>query len=117
MLKSFALHDANLNDRRVGTFMYNTDTKQFAMTVDSGVPLDSLPLSLELLVHNGDFNIGHDDTIRWVRSRICPPGRHNIHEILSEIGLHEYDEFGLIIATKAKCGKDDLYLIELPDIS
>ena len=112
MLRSFVLHDANLDDRQVGTFTYNTDTKQFAMTVDNSIPLEDLPLSLELLASKGNHEIGHDDTIRWVRARICPPGRHNIREILSEIGLKEYDEFGIILATEAKCGKDDLYIVE-----
>ena len=112
MLRSFVLFDANLNDKQVGIFTYNTDTKQFAMIVDSSIPLEDLPLSLELLVSKGNFEIGHDDTIRWVRARICPPGRHNIREILSGLGLKEYDEFELILATKAKCGNDDLYIVE-----
>ena len=115
MLKSFALHDANLNDRQVGVFSYDSDLKQFSMSVDSSIPLNDLPLSLELLVHKGNYNIGHDDALRWVKSRICPPGRHNIREILDEVGLSEYDEFGLILATKAKCGNDDLYIAELQD--
>ena len=113
MLKRFALHDANLNDRQVGVFTYDSDSKQFTITVDRNIPIEDLPLSLELLVHKGNYSISHDDSIRWVRSRICPPGRHNIREILSEVGLPEYDEFGLIHATKAKCGNDDLYIMEL----
>ena len=110
MLKSFALHDANLNDKKVGTFTYDTNKKCFAMMIDSSISIKDLPLSLELLIHNGNYIIEHDDVIRWVRSRICPPGRHNIREILSELGLEEYDEFEIIYATKAKCDKDDLYI-------
>ena len=112
MLKSFALHDANLNDKQVGIFTYDAETKQFAMSIDRSIPVEDLPLSLELLTHKGNYNIGHDDTIRWVRSRICPPGRHNIREILSELGLKEYDEFEIISATKARCDKDELYIRE-----
>jgi hypothetical protein len=80
------------------------------MTVDRAIPLDDLPLSLELLVHRGEYEVGHDDTLRWVKARICPPGRHNISEILREIGIKEYDEFAIINATKAKCDKDGLYI-------
>ena len=112
MLKSFALHDADRENRQIGTFTYDTELKQFSMTVDSKIPPEDLPLSLELLVFKGNYEIGHDDTKRWVSGRICPPGRHNIREILSEVGLKEYDEFGLILATKAKCGKDALYIVE-----
>ena len=113
MLRSFAIHDANLNDIQVGMLTYDTGHQQFMIMVDDSVNIDDLPLSLELLVHNENYNIGHDDAIRWVRSRICPPGRHNIREILSEIGIPEYDEFEIIAATEGKCGNDDLYLVEL----
>jgi hypothetical protein len=113
MLKNFALHDNDMDDRRVGTFAYDTATKQFAMTVDSSIPLEELPLSLELLVTDGVYDIGHDDALGWVRARICPPGRHNIHEILNEIGIAEYDEFSIISATEAKCDKDGLYILPL----
>ena len=110
MLKSFVLHDAGLNDKRIGKLLYNTETKQFSMSIDKNISANDLPLSLELLVYKGITDISHDDTIRWVRARICPPGRHNIREILSEIGLAEYDEFGILVATEAKCDKDDVYM-------
>ena len=74
---------------------------------------DTLPLSLEILVHKGNYAPGHDDVLRWVRGRICPPGRHNINEILAGIGLSEYDEFKLLEATGAKCDKDELYMLEI----
>jgi hypothetical protein len=103
-----------MGDRQVGTFVYDTASKRFAMTVDGSIPLDDLPLSLELLVLNGIYDIGHDDALLWIRERICPPGRHNIHEILSEIGIDEYDEFSIIAATEARCDKDGLYFAAMP---
>ena len=113
MLKRFALHDENLGGRRVGTLTYDTARKAFAMDVDPGVPIADLPLSLEILVHRGDYAIGHDWAMRWVRARICPPGRHNIREILAELGLDAYDEFGILAATEARCDKDGLYIAAL----
>jgi hypothetical protein len=112
MSRDFALHDENSGDRQVGTFSYDTERKLFSMHVDSGIPVIDLPLSLEILVHRGNYDIGHDETLRWVRARICPPGRHNIREILSGIGLAEYDEFKILEATAARCDKDGLYLKE-----
>jgi len=112
--RDFALHDENLCGRQVGRFSYDEASKAFSMSVDSGVPLSDLPLSLEALVHKGNYLLGHEETLRWVRGRICPPGRHNINEILSGIGLKEYDEFKMIEATAGRCDKDSLYLKELP---
>jgi len=108
------LHDGNLSGRQVGMLSYDEEHKRFSMSVDRNVPIADLPLSLEVLVHKGNYQIGHEATLHWVRARLCPPGRHNIKEILSGIGLKEYDEFKMIAATAGKCDKDDLYLVELP---
>jgi len=113
MLKSFALCDGDLKDRQVGTFTYDTETKQFSMTIIEDIPNGDLPLSLEGFVNNKKYLLSHQDTARWIRGRICPPGRHNIREILKDNGLSEYDEFGLLMITKARCDKDNLYLSSL----
>jgi hypothetical protein len=67
-------------------------------------------LSLEGFVNRQIYNLSHENVLRWIRGRICPPGRHNIREILKDNGLKEYDEFGLLMLTMAKCDKDDLFL-------
>ena len=110
MLKSFALCDGDKKDKQVGTFTYNTETKQFSMIIIENIPGEELPLSLEGYVNKKNYTLSHEDTMRWIRGRICPPGRHNIREILRDNGLDEYDEFGLLMITKARCDKDNLYL-------
>ena len=112
MLKNFALRDSALNDRQVGTFTYDTNLKQFSMTIREDITKDELPLSLEGFVNRGKYILSNDNVLSWIRGRICPPGRHNIREILKNNGLNEYDEFGLLMVTKGKCDKDDLYLDE-----
>ena len=110
MLKRFALNDGNSGDRQVGTFTYDTVTQQFAMTISKDIPSEDLPLSLEGFSLRGKYELSHEDVLRWIRGRICPPGRHNIREILRDNGLNEYDEFGLLMVTKGKCDMDELYL-------
>ena len=39
-----------------------------------------------------------------------------ITNALAEIGIPEYNEFDIIIATEGKCGNDDLYLVELYEL-
>lgn len=112
MLQSFALLDGRLGDRQIGTLTYDTDKKRFEMTIDN-IPLADLPISLEARVWKGNRTIDHSETMTWIRERICPPGRHNISEILRDNGLSEYDEYGLLMLTKAKCDKDELYLAPL----
>ena len=49
----------------------------------------------------------------WVRARVCPPSRHNISSILRDIGLAEYDEYGILMYTGGTSLMDDLFLEEL----
>jgi len=56
--------------------------------------------------------MSNENVMQWIQGRICPPGRHNIREILKDNGLDEYDEFGLLMVTKGRCDKDGLYLVE-----
>ena len=113
MLRNFSLLDGNLCNMQVGIFAYDTATRQFSMSITKEIPPEDLPLSLEGFAQNGKHELSHEDAMRWIRGRICPPGRHNIREILRDNGLRKYDEFGLLMVTKAKCDKDELYLVEM----
>jgi len=113
MLRNFALCDGDIKNKQIGTFTYDTEAKQFSMTIMDNVPNEVLPLSLEGFVNKKKYVLSHEDTMRWIRGRICPPGRHNIREILRDNGLNEYDEFELLMITKAKCDKDNLHLCPL----
>ena len=112
MLRSFALRDGSLNDEQVGTFSYDTESKQFSMTITDKVAMEMLPLSLEVFVTRQKYALSHENVLRWIQGRICPPGRHNIREILRDNKINEYDEFELLMVTKGRCDKDDLYLVE-----
>ena len=110
MLRIFAVHDGSLGGRQVGTFVYDTVSKQFSMTIAKDVQSDDLPLSLEGFANRQKYSLAHEDALRWVRGRVCPPGRHNMRDILTDNSLKEYDEFELLMLTMARCDKDDLYL-------
>ena len=113
MLRSFALYDGALGGIQVGMFTYDPITRQFAMRIFKDIQPEKLPLSLEGFALKGKHEMSHEDTLRWIKGRICQPGRHNIREILRSNGLEEYDEFSLLMVTKAKCDKDELYLVEM----
>ncbi|MDR2572493.1 MAG: hypothetical protein LBD23_19655 [Oscillospiraceae bacterium] len=112
MLKTFALYDGNQNDRQVGIFTYDVESKIYSITINEDVEKDKLPLSLEGFVNKQKYVLSNENTLRWIRERICPPGRHNIRNILKDNEIKEYNEFELLMLTKARCDKDDLYLVE-----
>jgi len=111
MLKTFGLHDDALG-RQVGIFRYDDDNKRFSMSLFPNIPTADLPLSLEIFAGNGKYELDSADVTTWIRGRICPSGRQNIGSILKELELEEYDEFGILMHTMARCDKDELYLSE-----
>ncbi|MCL2046180.1 MAG: hypothetical protein FWG88_07325 [Oscillospiraceae bacterium] len=113
MLRNFALIDGNLEDTQVGTLSYDSETTQLSMTIFKDINPEKLPLSIEGFAKRGKYELFHEDVLRWTKGRICPPGRHNIREILRDNGLSEYDEFALLMVTMGKCDLDELYLVEL----
>lgn len=110
MLKNFVVRDGDKEDVQVGTFSYDSTANQFAMTINKDIPVADLPLSLEGFANKNKYILSHSETLRWVRGRVCPPGRHNMRDILKENGLKTYDEFSLLMLHDAKCGMDGLYL-------
>jgi len=91
---------------------YDTSNKRFTIEIDEKADVKKLPLSLKMHAELGRYDLNEDFSMDWVRARICPPSRHNISTILQEIGLTEYDEFGIIMHTNGVSLMDDLFLIE-----
>jgi hypothetical protein len=108
----FELHDGALG-KQVGVFRYNTDAKKFSMSIFSEFSAIDLPLSLDIFAANGKYELDDKDVLTWIRGRIVPSGRQNINSILKELDLPEYDEFGILMHTMARCDKDELYLVEV----
>jgi len=115
MLRKFAICDPAIENRQVATLYYETDKRQFSISIDRAADVAKLPLSLKMHAELGRFDLNEDFSMDWVRARVCPPSRHNISEILREIGLAEYDEFGILMYTKGESLMDDLFLVENAD--
>lgn len=112
MLRKFAICDPALGEKQVATLLYNEADKSFGIEILKNADVAKLPISLKIHAEQDRYLLNESFSIDWVRSRICPPSRQNISTILHEIGLDEYDEFGLISYTKGRCMMDDLYLKE-----
>jgi len=113
MQRQFAICNPAVNNKSVATLFYDTVKQQFLIKIDESADVDKLPLSLKMHVERKRYDLDESFSMDWVRSRICPPSRHNISSILYEIGLSEYDEFGILIHTNGESLMDDLFLVEL----
>lgn len=51
----------------------------------------------------------------FVTQRTPPEGRGDVPEVLSRIGIDEYDLFEIMCRTNARCGNDDYYVSRYKD--
>jgi hypothetical protein len=97
---------------RVATLCYETNSKRFRIDIDKQADVSRLPISLKVHAEQGRFELNESFSMDWVRARVCPPNRQNISSILRDIGLSEYDEYGILMYTGGKSVMDDLFLEE-----
>ena len=70
-----------------------------------------LPFILHEFAQRGQLTIGSSWALCWVESRIAPPERQNLGEILRENGLSDYDELRLLELSEGRCSQDGCYLV------
>ena len=71
----------------------------------------SLPFILHEFAQRGQHTVSADWSLRWVQSRLVPPERQNLGEVLRVNGLSEYDELRLLELTEGRCAQDGCYLV------
>jgi hypothetical protein len=74
---------------------------------------DDTPLSLALYVRQGIYSLDEKQSLAWVRDRLLPPNRQNIHHVLRAFDIPEYDEFALIQVTNGVSPNDNLFLVQV----
>lgn len=55
------------------------------------------------------------DANHWIHRRVCPPGRHNISEVLESHGLTKYNASVILDRNKGECDKDNLWFEEISE--
>lgn len=69
-----------------------------------------LPFILHEFAQRGSLTVDAAWSRRWVQSRLVPPERQNLGEVLRENGLASYDELKLLELTGGRCSQDECYL-------
>ena len=70
-----------------------------------------LPFILHEFAQRGMRTIDATWSRRWVESRLVPPERQNLGEVLRTNGLETYDELRLLELTGGRCSQDACYLV------
>jgi hypothetical protein len=111
VLKRFLITDDA--DIGYGELAYNPSARTWHIEINPERTWDDTPLSLALYIRRGIFSLDARQSLDWVRDRLLPPNRQNIHHVLSALELPEYDEYALILKTNGISTHDHLYLVAI----
>lgn len=111
-MKVFALHDETNEQAGVLAYLECHERPQsFYFELPPEADAWALPFILHEFAQRGQLTIGDAWARCWVESRIVPPERQNLGEILRENGLSDYDEQRLLELTQGRCSQDGCYLM------
>ena len=115
-MKIFAIRDETDSSKKDLAFLlYYEGAKKFYIELpDDADPWDT-PLLLSAFAKRGERSINSYWSELWVRQRVVPADRQNIHQILKELNLKTYDEFPLLLSAMGRCAQDDYYLVPLSE--
>ena len=111
-MKIFALRDET--NEEAGTLAYlecHGRPKSFFFEVSPEADAWDLPFILHEFVQRGNYTVNNVWSTCWVCSRLAPPERQNLGEILRANGLSEYDETRLLALSAGRCSQDGCYLV------
>ena len=95
-----------------GLLTYDPEAKVWNIKINTARTWDDTPLSLAIYIRNGIYSLDEKQSLSWVRERLLPPNRQNIHHILREMDIPEYDEFAFIRKTRGVSPNDEMFLVE-----
>ena len=114
-MKLFALKDAADRDGEILAVLscysaYGGREREYYIDLPQGADPWNVPLILSSFAKRGRWTVGPEWSRRWVESRVVPPSRQNIGEVLRENALDSYDELALLEATEGRNSQDSCFL-------
>jgi len=96
--------------RPVGVLLHYPKQDEYVIELDGSLDEWSAPLLFAELTKQGTFTIPRDLSRTWVESRVVPPDRQNIGDILSNHRLESYDAMRLLELANGRCSQDNLHI-------
>ncbi len=94
----------------IGILLYYEKKKEFVVELEEHLDEWSAPLIFTKLVKEKVYTMPRDISALWVKERVIPSGRQNIHHILKYHRLTSYDEMKLLELSGGRCSQDSLYI-------
>jgi len=110
MLKKYIIYSGLCVGTELGVLIYDTETREKKVIL----PVDEFALSEMPEYFKKSTNIVDNDTVNWwISTRIPPPYRHGLNDLLESLGLKKYDEWDLFIAYGGRSSRDRYYIEEI----
>ncbi len=107
----FEIRDASLDTGKLlGYLFYYSRSRRFFTELLNGITEWEAPFLFAEFVKNGQYSIGSEWSMKFVRQRIIPPDRQNLGSILKANHLSSYDEYSLLKLSEGRCAQDELFL-------
>lgn len=113
----FEIKDESNKDRLLGYLFYYPKRKRFYTELLRSLDEWNAPFIFWGQVKKGEYSIGHEKSLEFVRQRIIPSDRQNIGMILRDNNITEYDEYRLLLLSQGRCAQDEIYLVKVDEES
>ncbi len=110
-MKIFALRDETNEEAGIlACLEYYASQSAFYFEISPATDPWDLPFILHEHRKRDLLTIGMKWSLAWVSSRVVPPERQNIGEVLRANSLEQYDEARLLELSEGRCSQDACYL-------
>lgn len=115
-VKRIGIYPLMINDKLVGYLKVNRSKNTYTYGIDLADVSTSryLPPSVRSVLTNPSFQrnkrLVNSIINKWVEERVFPEDRQNIDELLSSMGLRQYDQFAILRGTNGQSSSDDLWI-------
>jgi len=106
------LYSLIYRDKSIGTL--SVSDRNVCTTLNDGLEMIQIPWEWKKKYENGQRTYDNEESMDWIKERVVPSGRCNIHEIMEAYGLEVYDELGMFIGAKGYFNNDGYHIEELP---
>lgn len=80
--------------------------QEVCLTLNDNLELIQIPWEWERKYEDGQREYSHKEAMEWIKERVVPYGRCNIHEIMEAYGMEEYNELDMFIGAKGYFNND-----------
>ena len=100
------LYSLIYRDKSIGTL--SVSDRNVCTTLNDGLEMIQIPWEWKKKYENGQRTYDNEESMDWIKERVVPSGRCNIHE-----GVAGNIRIGFLLRSKRGCRNEDVHLTTL----